>query len=267
MKKGGGERTIPRWLALPLLAAWALSLGAPAGAADRFRSRDSKECLDCHQDTRTRLKLDHAHEPFRKKDCESCHKPHGILGSLNLRADGAKLCFICHDDLASVGDVQHPHGPVGDGDCLACHDPHASGFPALLPAEDEAACFSCHEQDRFARAHVHEPVEKQGCRECHDPHGSNHPALLPKPVAELCLSCHQGGADLSQVHGGSDVTGTNCATCHDPHGSSTPELLLTSLHVPVADMDCESCHSFDDAGAVVETADAGVCLDCHDVPG
>ena len=65
-----------------------------SAAADRFSK--SKSCLDCHDETKRELKTKHAHRPFKDEDCRACHKPHGILGALNLTAEGADLCLGCH---------------------------------------------------------------------------------------------------------------------------------------------------------------------------
>ena len=40
------------------------------------------ECTSCHEMEQAKARV--RHEPFRKGDCDSCHKPHGMVGALRL---------------------------------------------------------------------------------------------------------------------------------------------------------------------------------------
>ncbi|RKZ14125.1 hypothetical protein DRQ53_12325, partial [bacterium] len=87
-----------KWLAIA--AVFALVITAMPGDAEaqfkkgrRFSSGGA--CTSCHEMEQADAKV--RHEPFRKGDCESCHKPHGMVGVLRLKEIGALLCATCHD--------------------------------------------------------------------------------------------------------------------------------------------------------------------------
>ena len=119
-----------------LAAAFVLAAASSPGAADRFRSKGTKDCLDCHDDTKAQLSLGDAHDPFRKRNCEACHKPHGILGALNLRAEGEKLCLLCHEDSEAAGETGGAAAARTQGSVVASDAffPFADGLLAAIAA-------------------------------------------------------------------------------------------------------------------------------------
>ncbi len=254
-------RSVLPWILVSILAA--LIVAAVAPAADRFKA---KACLDCHKDMSAQVKASKAHEPFKNKQCETCHLPHGILGKLILKAQGADLCLPCHQDVAAACSLAVVHEPLKAKTCTNCHNPHGTGKRAMLSAEGDASCFSCHDRSAFERQYVHQPVAKEGCSACHAPHASKHAGLLVKDSRELCLSCHKADPALRSAHGNIDVSTANCAGCHDPHSSTSPKLLRPSIHAPVAGMECESCHTRDESGKVtLSEAAETLCVTCHDL--
>jgi len=245
-----------------LLSAMPLDCHAQIKRGSRFSSKGG--CLDCH-DWKT---LDDSvrHEPFAKKECRSCHKPHGLVGMLRLKDTGAALCMICHDRESLGLEKSRVHEPARTGKCLSCHDPHAAPKKNLLADTVEKVCRSCHGGAEFTGEVRHQPLEA-GCFSCHDVHGSDNEHLLKMPAAELCVSCH----DLSQepmqkAHQGYPIGGDSCMKCHSPHTSQEKGLLTRSFHVAVAD-DCGSCHTAptdENPFALNETDPSELCLSCHD---
>ncbi len=233
-------------------------------------------CEYCHLDQSTKK---HVHEPLTTGDCTQCHDPHSSEDrNLLLEPTTAKLCQRCHE---TGMDVKFPHGPVAVGECTICHASHSADHENLLVDDATDLCFSCHvitkeELDKFE--FVHEPA-RNDCVGCHNPHGANNWKMVKSDAPQLCYSCHE---DIMQVaensaHKHTAVTEKDgCLHCHTPHASTvqfslkdTPMSLCVSchdepvktdteeviasftaqvenkafLHGPVAQKDCEGCHS------------------------
>ncbi len=86
-----------------------------------------RACADCHQKDMERYSAGPLHKPVADKECESCHVPHGLIGSLRLRLHDGALCYKCHEKDRVRLEKAHPHTPIKEGMCLKCHDPH-SGY-------------------------------------------------------------------------------------------------------------------------------------------
>jgi predicted CXXCH cytochrome family protein len=130
-------------LTVALTMALAVTLGAgPANAAGAFKGKD---CIDCHQEAVAKVPGRQAHEPFATRDCEGCHRRHGVIGKLVLKAPGRELCLTCHEGYKELLESKVIHEPVRTAGCAGCHDAHGSGQPNLLPSAGDDACFSCHD--------------------------------------------------------------------------------------------------------------------------
>jgi predicted CXXCH cytochrome family protein len=124
-----------------------LVMVAAGVSAAQKRKVVSKQCLDCHATAKQWKSKKVVHEPFRDDaGCETCHKRHGVVGTLVLVQEQPELCYQCHEKAA--GD--HVHAPLKDGKCTDCHNPHATDAKALL-AQGNEACFTC-------RKTVHEAI-------------------------------------------------------------------------------------------------------------
>ena len=76
--------------ALTLLLAAGLVLAAgPAAAAGGFKA---KGCIDCHKEHVDKTPTGNAHQPYAERNCEGCHRRHGVIGKLVMQADGRDLC-------------------------------------------------------------------------------------------------------------------------------------------------------------------------------
>ncbi|MGK2857919.1 MAG: cytochrome c3 family protein, partial [Thermoanaerobaculia bacterium] len=166
------------------------AVASPVYAAKPKRKLVSKECVECHKPIQALASKKVVHEPFRdSKGCETCHKRHGVVGTLVLLQEEPELCFQCHDQQKTELASAHVHAPVKDGKCTQCHNPHAGDSKALLIATGNEACFTCHEQKNFTEGSVHAPVSTN-CLVCHGAHASAEPNLLIKSADALCTSCH-----------------------------------------------------------------------------
>ncbi|MGZ4809954.1 MAG: cytochrome c3 family protein, partial [Thermoanaerobaculia bacterium] len=209
-----------------LLIVFAISIFLlPSAANAAPRKLASKECIECHKPVLSEESKRVVHAPFKdEKNCEACHKRHGVVGTLVLIQEQPGLCFSCHKKEEAAFKAAHVHVPVSQGTCTKCHSAHSSDFPALLRANGNQLCFTCHDKKKFTQASVHKPAG-ENCLTCHDAHAGANERRLTKPVAELCTSCHvKGGKGPVPLHNGYTV-GTNCTNCHSPHSAPDKHLL------------------------------------------
>jgi predicted CXXCH cytochrome family protein len=116
------------------------------------------------------------HEPYEKRNCQSCHES---AFSQNLLVARNELCFTCHFE----GGIRETltHAPVLSGDCWVCHDPHQSNSKFLLTREEPEMCLQCHDGVTMdiPAGHSNVPeINMNSCSQCHDPHGNNNDAYL-----------------------------------------------------------------------------------------
>ena len=271
-------------LALVLAAIAALS-AAPAEAQlkkGKALKSKGKTCVECHEreveDYRAR---ESQHAALRDGDCESCHRPHGVVGILRLKAEDPDLCLSCHGAEVQGGSAERPagaakpmtfsHPPRERMRCSACHDPHGADAPKLLKEEGSPACLSCHEAAAFEGASRHDPTTTS-CLTCHAPHGTDEPANLSVAAETVCDSCHDGTSGPERRgHGGVVPGGASCLSCHSPHASAGPGLLRAHVHPPLAEgpESCATCHlpgEDEDEGFPLSETAPELCLNCHEDP-
>lgn len=224
-----------------------------------------KTCLDCHSEYAERFSTGVVHQPVLENKCNTCHRKHGQIGGVYMRQPEPDLCYRCHRDVSTeIQSVQYLHQPVVDSGCSVCHLPHNGENPSLLQKAQKDLCFTCHSDSAFKGANVHQPVA-EGCNSCHPAHGSDVDGLLRLPLERLCSDCHSADDQtFGDKHGGLAVEGA-CLECHTVHTSDNKALLKSRVHVPVAELDCASCHASSQAGDIILSADAvDLCLTCHD---
>src|SRR5262245_34994023 len=177
------------------LLAILLVLGAclDARAEKKPKRIKSKECVECHEPVLQEAKRKTVHTPFKdSKNCESCHRRHGVVGTLVLQKAEPELCLECHADRKADLTKPHVHEAVQGGGCTACHAPHSSENAKLLTQPERELCFTCHDSKPCSGDLGHKPG-KVDCTSCHSPHGSTEANLLLRPAKELCVGCHSAG--------------------------------------------------------------------------
>ncbi|MCA1796754.1 MAG: cytochrome c3 family protein [Geobacteraceae bacterium] len=199
-----------------------------------------KTCLECHEEYNALAQQKVVHAPVEEKNCNGCHRNHGIIGGAYLLKAVPQVCYSCHEGFSPAQLAENVHQPVAQGNCKACHEPHGGEHKRLHPVAAQELCFECHTRTEYQNAgpQAHPPVA-QGCGTCHAPHSSTAPELLHQEESAMCATCHPA-ASVSAAHGG--ISATRCAECHDPHGGREPSLWRTSVHEPVASGECASCH-------------------------
>src|SRR5215468_7745990 len=112
----------------------------------------AKECIACHAPVQKEAGKKFVHAPFKdEKNCESCHKRHGVVGALVLKEEEPALCLGCHPKEQPQLKLAHVHAPLTSGKCTSCHSPHSSDAQGLLKTSSNELCFQCHKKDDFAR--------------------------------------------------------------------------------------------------------------------
>lgn len=219
-------------------------------------------CYTCHKEAQTRFTTAPViHAPVAQVDCMACHKNHGIMPALALKAPRERLCQPCHPAQAAASDTVHQ--PVREGRCTTCHDAHVSTAPHLI--DPGKKCRTCHEQltAQQTLASVHPWVADDKCQMCHQPHGDQSKHLLPVTGPAFCLKCHAMTPELRARHGGELASQGDCLTCHMPHASRNRKLLV-NLHQPVTEAGCDACHAAGAPGRIVLQAEVKeLCLTCH----
>jgi predicted CXXCH cytochrome family protein len=211
-----------------------------------------------------------------------------------------KICLKCHETFNKTLKSRSVHTPIKTGKCSDCHDPHTSSHKKLLSADITQLCNSCHKEvlPEKARSSAnkfilkkpaneicfechqetgnktremrfkHDPLLKGNkCLSCHNPHASVKAGyLLKKNVPALCIDCHKTNQpSFNRKHLNYPVANTNCDTCHSAHGSNTRGLLYDTVHAPVAENKCTDCHLKPTSSNVIQTKKQGteLCRQCH----
>ena len=279
-----------------------ISISKPAALAAPPRpGANLDSCLSCHQPLLDGRKI---HNPLKDGECSACHvaAPTGTQGKCKspkspawaLVAEQPALCAKCHDTSGAAP----PHPVIKSTGCTACHDPHASSNPALAKIWPvEALCYKCHAKYDDAEF-IHTAVKKGQCLGCHSPHAGDAKPLLIDRREALCDSCHKT-ADLAKGHDKhAPVLEGRCLDCHDPHRSDNKAQLVEKgkklclgchdskakagpataserfridltkklVHKPVANGDCQDCHTqahSSEFPSLLAKSVPDTCFKCH----
>jgi predicted CXXCH cytochrome family protein len=219
-----------------------------------IRGEPLDSCKRCHKEIIAPERFPRSfHAPVEEQRCFDCHVPHPRGPARLLKAAVPGLCRTCHKD-AKEGAHQ---GKLED--CLACHEHHASSRPRLLTSKVSERCRGCHPAvSAGAGAHV---ALKDGCIACHDPHKPR----AKQESQKVCGSCHRlGDAEYQSAHGGFAMPDADqCIICHDPHGSTYPVLFKGTVHYPLKNGGCASCHIDREGRLELRYEGSDNCLRCH----
>ena len=86
-----------KW-AIWLLVLVAIALTGLVSCEKRVRrGLVKKKCVECHQEVAAKYKeAQVVHNPVVSDSCESCHRPHGVVGGAYLKVNVKQLCYSCH---------------------------------------------------------------------------------------------------------------------------------------------------------------------------
>ncbi|MBI5014688.1 MAG: cytochrome c3 family protein [Deltaproteobacteria bacterium] len=213
-------------------------------------------CKRCHKDVASPERYPRSfHAPVEEQRCFDCHAPHPQGGQPRLlKAAVPSLCVACHK---SAKEGLH-QGKLDE--CLGCHEPHASTRPRLLTAGATERCLGCHPERRRATGGTHDAL-KEGCTACHNPHNPR----AKRESQKVCGACHRfGDTDFQSAHGGLLMPdAAQCVLCHDPHSSTYPSMLRGTVHYPLKNGGCASCHVEKDGKLDLRYGGSENCLRCH----
>jgi len=166
-------------------------------------------CLACHENPHTPLKLNVADTPEVSKGCQSCHADKGNEFKQFPSRHAEQNCTLCHPGQHKViekcATCHKPHNDTMQyQDCLACHQPHSP--LAINPGPETASglCGSCHADELAMLAGNTTNHAKLTCAFCHQ---GKHPAV------PACADCHAAPHSAGMLKNFPD-----CLQCHhDPH--------------------------------------------------
>ena len=82
----------------------AMIIGGAVSCKNRVsRQLVRKKCIECHQKKADEFKkAGVVHKPVKGDECESCHRPHGVIGGAYLKVNEKELCYTCHKKMKSM---------------------------------------------------------------------------------------------------------------------------------------------------------------------
>jgi predicted CXXCH cytochrome family protein len=113
------------------------------------------------------------HQPYRERDCWSCHAPRPFIAAL---PPDQSMCLPCHGE--RLVEENWAHGPLRLALCSVCHEPHLSEHVHLERTSQPGLCTVCHgEPDLMSAVPEHVGQEARRCTDCHDPHREGAPVV------------------------------------------------------------------------------------------
>lgn len=236
--------------------------GLAAAAEDSDLSKETTECLKCHDKPGQEKKLENGEtlslhvstkafvESMHKTtDCEDCHDidsdTHGKekASIASLRAYAISLggsCRECHkQNFKAYGDGLHA-ALVKDGDdkaplCSDCHAVHTLLSVKIAQPITATPCAKCHEdifkayaKDVHGLKRVAEGKKAPICANCHKAH-ENQAASLGSGIKDACVTCHK---DAFAKHtewlpnAALHFEAISCPVCHAPDARRQVNLRL-----------------------------------------
>jgi len=253
------------------------------------------ECLRCHVELMPQFTKTTVHNPFLKKQCTTCHTPHGqivrtsktfgpaerwqrlstLLEWLPLRI----ACEVWQGPAALVGSSQ--------GAAARTTEKKVKGKDSALQMDQTELCWVCHGDIGPQRSmdFTHNPFMKGRCTSCHNPHASDNVALLTQEPTDICLTCHPIGRELNRAQQHPPVAQHSCLICHHPHASEHRGILVDSQrdlcfvchpsvaplslkpvqHQPFGGDNCTGCHEPHGSNytPLLRSAQPDLCYKCH----
>jgi DmsE family decaheme c-type cytochrome len=225
--------------------------------------RLSKECFDCHDESRESLVgTVHEIDPAALQPrvwCSGCHpgaeqhmedpethRPANPASAGVLTA--AQICSGCHTN-SHQQNMQEWNVHAENGvNCGGCHQVHSNRVPRLLKKSEPGLCIDCHPKTEgdFARSFRHPVFDGvMRCTECHFSLDKSERQLGFRGTGEVCFTCHnefQGPFPFEHqatVYYSTEEGG--CLNCHEAHGSNVPRMLKQSYEPPNFAL-CSQCH-------------------------
>jgi hypothetical protein len=253
-----------RKLILAGMAAFVLSMpGLTARAADNGLSKDSKACLECHDNEGMEKKLENgemlslhisakgfADSTHGGSGCESCHsdidsKKHpkdtpAIKSKRDYSLGKRETCRMCHDKKFTEYEGSAHAALIKEGStkapmCTDCHNPHTVRTSKAAEPISATPCAKCHvdifnayAQDVHGRARTANVKGAPICADCHRAHDVK-AASLGENMKNACLSCHKNAVAAHREwlpNTERHFTAISCPACHAPTAQRRVNLRL-----------------------------------------
>ena len=170
-----------------------------------------ENCLACHQNPHTPLRIKVADTPEVMKGCLTCHGDKGEEFARYPSKHAAQNCTLCHPSQHKVIEkclgCHEPHSPdMIYEDCLRCHRPHSPLEITYAETTPSNLCGACHNElfEKLsnntskhhdltcAYCHKNRHPTVPTCKDCHEaPHSPSLLSSFPD-----CLKCHNNPHDL-----------------------------------------------------------------------
>jgi predicted CXXCH cytochrome family protein len=252
------------------------------------------ECLRCHVEMMPLFTKESVHNPFAKKQCTTCHSPHGEIvrttktfgpverwQRLRTLIEWLPLRLACEIGKSPVELLGQAAGVKSQ-----TTEKQVKGKDSKTTLPSDELCWMCHGNIGPQRAmdYTHNPFMKGRCTSCHDPHASDFGPLLTQSERDLCVTCHPIGLQLNRAQTHPPVANRYCTTCHHPHASNYRGILVSNQrdlcftchptvaplslkavqHKPFID-DCTGCHEPHGSNYVplLRQEQPPLCYKCH----
>ncbi len=249
-------------------------------------------CLSCHTEKLAEMRLPSTHNPFVRRNCDSCHEPHASLARVTVTSEGSSPVRVSAATWFRWGPFRRPYDSIQRSlfgvspRSQRAWERRALG-DAKLTAPVEQLCWTCHGNLNPERNmdFPHQPFAANHCTSCHDPHASRNAPLLRANTAFLCVTCHPIGRELNRAFAHQPALRRQCLTCHKPHASDYEGILTASQrdlcftchpsvaglsavsvqHQPFLGDNCTGCHEPHgaDAAPLLTQATPQLCYRCH----
>jgi len=260
----------------------------------RFVARNI-ECLQCHTELIPDLTLPTVHDPFARKECTTCHTPHGKKVSVSVTTAASQYLRRTRTMIQwlplrwwftiTEGATEQVGG--ASGETLSGGTTNVKGAESKLVLPEQELCWTCHGSMglKLDDLFQHQPFESGRCTSCHNPHASSYTSLLASAPDKLCFTCHPIGRELGREQAHQPVEAGHCTDCHNPHASNYEGILVARQrelcfrchpsvasksgmavqHAPFANDNCTGCHEphGSDFRPLLNNEQPELCYDCH----
>ena len=259
------------------------------------------ECLQCHTELIPDFSKASVHQPFVKKECTTCHTPHGKRVSATVSGGGSKRVeqvrtllqwlplkwwFSLWKGFTGTAAANTTVTSAG-GRVVSTTTTDLAGGPSSLVLPEEKLCWTCHGNmgPLLSDPYQHQPFSSGRCVNCHDPHASDFRGLLKQAPNKLCFTCHPIGAELNRMQSHPPAKDGWCTDCHNPHASKYKGILITNQralcfrchpsvagqsnmpvqHQPFINDNCTGCHQphGSDTRPLLNKPQPELCYGCH----
>jgi len=184
-------------------------------------------------------------DPSRNMDCSSCHKGHGVSGTLLLSSSNDQICFNCHGPSGPGKDIYSVINKTYKHDILNTAQYHQSGetLPEQNPSDPRhVSCFDCHNVHKLDSTNTLKGVRG------YDGRGTHYREANAE--YQVCYMCHSDSFNLpSTSHNIADDFISTNTSFHpvETYGKNTNVPSLNSGYSTNSIIKCSDCHGNDDS--------------------